>query len=170
METLQNFQIEVSGLDFRPITSADMAFLLSLYGSTRVEEMKRLDWPDAAKGQFIESQFQAQHTYYQNNYRGAKFWVIRKGGQSVGRLYVHPDFQGNGLRIIDISIAPENRGEGLGTEILNQIKQIAGAMGKAVTIHVESFNPAKNLYERLGFKKISETNGVYHLMEWKHII
>nr|WP_278012004.1 hypothetical protein [Flavobacterium gyeonganense] len=35
-----------------------------------------------------------------------------------------------------------------------------------VSIHVESFNPAMNLYKRLGFKKISETNGVYHLMEW----
>jgi hypothetical protein len=23
-----------------------------------------------------------------------------------------------------------------------------------------------NLYKRLGFIKISETNGVYHLMEW----
>jgi ribosomal protein S18 acetylase RimI-like enzyme len=33
---------------------------------------------------------------------------------------------------------------------------------------VEAFNPAKHLYERLGFEKISETNGVYHLMQWNY--
>jgi ribosomal protein S18 acetylase RimI-like enzyme len=35
-----------------------------------------------------------------------------------------------------------------------------------VTIHVEVFNPALRLYERLGFKKVAE-NGPYHLMEWR---
>ena len=37
--------------------------------------------------------------------------------------------------------------------------------GKRVGIHVEMFNPALALYERLGFRKLQE-HGVYHFMEW----
>ena len=37
--------------------------------------------------------------------------------------------------------------------------------GKRVSIHVEMFNPALALHERLGFRKLKE-HGVYHFMEW----
>jgi hypothetical protein len=34
-----------------------------------------------------------------------------------------------------------------------------------LSIHVETFNPAKRLYERLGFV-VAEDKGVYQLMTW----
>ena len=37
--------------------------------------------------------------------------------------------------------------------------------GKRVTIHVEHNDPARGLFDRLGFRHV-DTNGVYHLMEW----
>ncbi|MCP4663054.1 MAG: GNAT family N-acetyltransferase [bacterium] len=37
--------------------------------------------------------------------------------------------------------------------------------GKPVRIHVERFNPAMRLYERLGFTQVDD-QGVYYLMEW----
>jgi predicted GNAT family acetyltransferase len=37
--------------------------------------------------------------------------------------------------------------------------------GKRAGIHVETFNPALALYERLGFRKLRE-HGVHHFMEW----
>jgi hypothetical protein len=33
------------------------------------------------------------------------------------------------------------------------------------TIHVERFNPALHLYERLGFR-LAEDKGVYYFMKW----
>ena len=41
----------------------------------------------------------------------------------------------------------------------------AAAAGKPLRIHVERFNPALRLYERLGFRQI-EDRGVYLFMEW----
>ncbi len=38
--------------------------------------------------------------------------------------------------------------------------------GTRVSIHVEHDNPARRLYDRLGFQHV-DTNGVYHLMEWR---
>ncbi len=127
-------------------------------------------WTDLMKKEFLRSQFEAQHEYYQKNYTGAEFWVIEFEKKSVGRLYLHENFQGKGMRIIDISILPQYRNRGFGQAIFKDLMDRAAHLERPLTIHVEAFNPAKNLYTRLGFKKISETNGVYHLMEWRHTI
>ena len=42
----------------------------------------------------------------------------------------------------------------------------AGAAGKSVTIEVEKFNPAQNLYRRLGFSEIAD-HGPHWEMEWR---
>ncbi|WP_342087359.1 GNAT family N-acetyltransferase [Dyadobacter sp. OTU695] len=160
-----------TALALRPITSKDMPFLREVYASTREAEMERVPfWTDLMKKEFLNSQFKAQHEYYQKNYTGAEFWVIEFKHKGVGRLYLHDDFQGKGMRIIDISILPNYRNRGLGQDIFKDLMNRAADFERPLTIHVEAFNPAKNLYTRLGFKTISETNGIYHLMEWRHTI
>jgi N-acetylglutamate synthase-like GNAT family acetyltransferase len=156
-----------AAVQLRPITSDDSEVLCSIYASTREEEMKRVpQWSAAMVTAFLEQQFNAQHTYYQNYYVGADFWIIEKEGQVIGRLYVQENFQNREVRIIDITLLPLWRNQGIGAGILKDIMKEATRLQRPLTIHVESFNPAKNLYVRLGFNKISETNGVYHLMEW----
>lgn len=156
-------------LKVRPIGPDDMAFLLAAYASTRAEEMERVPhWTEPMKREFVTSQFNAQHDYYQKNYTGGHFWVIENKGNNIGRLYLHENYQGKGMRIIDITIVPQFRNRGLGASILKDLMDQASRLGRPLSIHVEAFNPAKNLYTRLGFKTVSETNGVYHLMEWTH--
>jgi len=82
----------------------------------------------------------------------------------AGRLYVHP--RPDEIRIMDIALLPEFRGQGIGTFLLKQILAEGKEQRKAVTIHVEVFNPAMRLYERLGFKKKMSSSPVYDLMEW----
>ena len=41
------------------------------------------------------------------------------------------------------------------------------AAGKSVSIHVELYNPALRLYERLGFQAKGQDDGVYRLMVWR---
>jgi hypothetical protein len=41
----------------------------------------------------------------------------------------------------------------------------ARASAKPLRIHVERFNPALRLYERLGFRQV-EDKGVYLFLEW----
>ena len=49
--------------------------------------------------------------------------------------------------------------------LLRNLLNEAKAAGKRVTIHVERYNPALQLYERLGFS-VAEDKGVYLLLEW----
>lgn len=145
----------------------DYDLLAEIYKSTRRKEMEQVEhWSEAQKEAFLNQQFFAQHEYYQKNYIGALFYVINYKNVTIGRLYIHQNYENRCIRIIDIAILPEWQNKGFGTKILKDILAEAETRQMPVTIHVESFNPAMNLYERLGFKKISETNGVYFLFEW----
>jgi N-acetylglutamate synthase-like GNAT family acetyltransferase len=157
-------------LHLRSITANDDEILCHIYSRTRTEELAQLtDWTSTQKETFLRSQFTAQHTYYQNNYKGAHFWVIEYRSQIIGRLYLHTRYEGEAMRIIDITILPEWRHRGIGTQILLDVMEFAAGMNRSVTIHVESFNPAMKLYKKLGFALVSQTNGVYHLLEWKTV-
>ncbi|PYJ86874.1 MAG: GNAT family N-acetyltransferase, partial [Verrucomicrobia bacterium] len=52
-----------------------------------------------------------------------------------------------------------------GTKLLRDLQEEARGAGKSLTIHVERFNRALELYQRLGFKQV-EDKGVYLLLEW----
>lgn len=149
-------------LSFRPIREQDMEFLFHVYASTRAEEMAVVPWSDEEKDQFLNMQFTAQHTHYQEHYSDSQFDLILQDGEAIGRLYL--DRRDDEFRIVDIALLPEHRGKGLGAGILQDILDEAGALNLPVRIHVESNNPAMNLYLRLGFVKTDDT-GVYHLME-----
>jgi GNAT superfamily N-acetyltransferase len=153
----------------RKIEQTDFDLLLKIYASTRQPELDQMkNWTESMKQSFVSQQFNAQHTHYQNNYLKAFFYIINKGKTGIGRLYLDEYFGENEFRIIDITLLPEWRGRGIGQQILKEILLKAAKNGKRVSIHVETFNPAMQLYFRLGFKKVSETNGVYHLLEWKN--
>lgn len=147
----------------RPVTPADESFLARVYASTRWEELAPTGWSDEQKAVFCRRQFDAQSEYYLANYPEASFQVIERDGEPIGRLYVARWKQE--IRIVDISLLPECRGTGLGTKLLRELQEEARSAGKSLTIHVERFNPALRLYQRLGFQEI-EDKGVYILMGW----
>ena len=151
-------------ITFRPIQPEDMDFLCAVYASTRSDEMALTGWSPEQIDAFLRMQFEAQHQHYQTYYPDASFQVILHQDEPIGRLYVaHWDTE---IRLVDIAILPAYRGAGIGTAILTDLLAEGQRVGKPVSIHVEQYNPALRLYERLGFVHRS-TYGVYFLMEWQ---
>jgi ribosomal protein S18 acetylase RimI-like enzyme len=148
--------------DLRPASTSDRDFLLRVYASTREEELRLVDWSDEQKAAFVRQQFDAQDAYYREHYDPATFDVIEDDGTPVGRLYVAR--WEHEIRIMDIALVPEHRGRGIGTALLETLLDEAATTGKRLSIHVEVNNPARRLYERLGFSPVEE-RGVYVLME-----
>jgi ribosomal protein S18 acetylase RimI-like enzyme len=148
----------------RPATAGDRALLERVYASTRAEELAQTQWSDEQKAQFCAAQFTAQDVYYREHYPTAQFSVIEHDGQPAGRLYV--DRWENEIRVMDITVLPEHRGAGIGTKLLRDLQDEAAAAGKPLSIHVEKFNRALALYERLGFQ-VREDKGIYLLMDWR---
>ena len=151
---------------FRSQTNDDVDFLRELYVSTRWEELAPIiDWTEAQKHAFLESQFAAQWRHYQSAYHDAEFQIVLLHDHEAGRFYLHRGE--SDWRVVDISLLPEHRNQGVGTAILSSLIQQADAAGIKVSIHVETFNRARRLYQRLGFCIVSQ-NGPYDLMERPH--
>jgi len=147
----------------RPVTVEDWGFLYSVYASTREAELAGVDWTEEDKAAFLWQQFEAQDRHCREQYDGAAYDVIEVDSRPVGRLYVAR--WTDEIRIMDIALLPENRRRGIGTGLLRELLDEGARTGKRVTVHVEQFNPARRLYERLGFRWARDV-GVYVLMQW----
>ena len=153
-----------ASLRLRPVRwLEDTPFLEAVYASTRAEELAQVPWSDDQKAAFCRMQFAAQHGHYQEHYPHADFQVIELQGKPIGRLYVHRGERE--IRIIDITLLPDHRRSGLGSRLLRELQSEARTSGRPLTIHVEKFNPALRLYERLGFRTAAD-RGAYLFLQW----
>ena len=151
------------GLSFRRLVGRDLPFLETLYASTRLEEVASTGWPEAEQREFLSQQFTAQHAHYLQHYPDADWLIVKFERKRIGRLYL--ERWPTQHRIIDIALLPDYRGQGFGAAMMQDVMDEARDAGKDVSIHVEKQNPAKRLYERLGFEAV-EDKGVYDLMKW----
>ena len=147
----------------RPVDDEDLPFLYACYASARADELAPLNWDQQTHTAFLTMQFNAQHQYYREHYADAEFRVIVVEGRPAGRIYVA--WLEDGLRLMEITLLPSFRNQGIGTALVRQVLDEAARAGKQVRLHVEPFNPALRLYQRLGFVKL-EDRGVYWFMGW----
>jgi ribosomal protein S18 acetylase RimI-like enzyme len=156
--------VATAEVTLRPVGPADAEFLLRVYASTRSEELAPVPWSSEQKDAFLRQQFEAQGAYWRETYPKADFAVVEVDGGPAGRLYVNrgPDE----IRLVDIALLPEYRRGGIGTGLIRELLAEAETRSLPVTIHVEVFNPARALYERLGFEWVAD-RGAYVLMQWR---
>ena len=151
-----------AGVTLREECPADREFLADLYESTREEELRPVPWDVVTKRAFLRGQFELQWTHYRQHYPGAEWLLIEYGAEAIGRVYV--DASHREVRLMDIALRAEHRSHGIGTAIVTSLLRYADALALPTTLHVEPFNPATRLYERLGFAT-HETRGIYLFME-----
>lgn len=153
----------------REAVPGDAAFLRRVYAGTRQEELAWLPVGEAGREAFLELQFTAQDRQFRQQ-EGAEFLVISQGEQDVGRLVLARTPKAPGtpetgprpgcLRVVDLSLLPEWRGRGLGTAVLQSALSQADRDGRSAELHVAEHNPARRLYERLGFV-VTDVHPVY---------
>ena len=151
-------------IHFRPATQEDDSFLCQVFASTREQLLASLPFDATQKVAFARQQHLCQDRYYRQQYPGARFDIISSGEQRIGRLYVNRTREE--ILIIDIALLPEYRGAGLGGALLKDLMAEAAETGRQVTIHVDKFNPALRLYQRLGFQIIQDAGADWR-MEWR---
>jgi ribosomal protein S18 acetylase RimI-like enzyme len=153
-----------SGVALRNAVAEDEEFLLQVYASTRAEEMTLVPWSDEQKAGFVKMQFKAQHSHYHETFPDADYKIIQQGDERVGRLYVDRD--DDRIHILDLTIIPAHRNQGIGAGLLGELLAEAAEKGKVVRIHVETFNPSQKLFQRLGFLPVAD-EGLNRLYEWQ---
>ena len=138
----------------RPALAIDRELLLSIYASTRAEELAQTAWTAEERTAFIRTQFDAQDRYQRTRFPNAAHSMILLDGQSVGRICV--DRPGQEIRVVDIALLIHARGRGIATELVGDLVAEADEAGIPVRLHADADGRARALYERLGFRRIDD--------------
>ncbi|MBZ5491810.1 MAG: GNAT family N-acetyltransferase [Acidobacteriia bacterium] len=146
----------------RPAMPDDRDFLFRLYVSTRIEEIRGFGWNTVQQEAFFRMQFNAQQQWYQSTYSTAENQIIEKDHEPIGRMIVQRER--DTWRLLDISLLPEHRGQGIGGELIRNLIKDCGAAGAVLQLQVVNTNPAQRLYTRLGFIKTGQDQ-IYTQME-----
>jgi ribosomal protein S18 acetylase RimI-like enzyme len=147
----------------RPLALEDEPFLWQmLYEAAHMtQEDKPVDavknHPDLAKyvrdwGRTTDIGFVA--IFVNKNQSIGAVWLRLLTGENKGYGYIN-----DATPELAIAVLPEHTGKGVGTQLIAHVLEAAKALYPSVSLSVRATNPAKRLYERLGFRVVegSET-------------
>ncbi len=147
----------------RPATPHDREFLLSVYASTRADEMAMVQWAEAQKAAFVSMQFEAQDAAYRSTYPDGRFQIVTIGDHACRPAVSRPASRRDPASSTS-TLLPDHRGTGIGSTLLSGIIAESHVAGLPIRLHVEHGNRARRLYERFGFITIA-VDDVYEMME-----
>lgn len=150
--------------ELKKIVGEDEPFLFEVYASTRKQEIDSWGWSSEQKELFLSLQWRAQQASYKQKFPNANHYVVLYENVYVGRCITEELLEYHHL--IDLSILPSYQGKGIGTFIIKQLQKKAKNKDKPVILHVFHTNPARHLYERIGFQRI-EADELYVKMQWQ---
>jgi ribosomal protein S18 acetylase RimI-like enzyme len=153
----------------RPERPADKDFLRNLITATIALELGAAAWPEPMRSHLLQVQYSARRHARLAAFPDAEpadsqgkyaSYIIEADGVPAGWLVVAA--MSCETRVVEIMVAPELRGKGIGSAALRQV--LATAAGP-VRLSVNIANGAAiRLYERLGFRKV-EQDDLQFLME-----
>ena len=136
-----------------------------LFAVDKLAEFAAIGLPQPQAEALVQMQWRGRTLTYANQYPGAEDWTISlEDGTPIGRYLLQKTPQG--LRMVDFAILPEWRGQGIGTQVLQQLIHNTATNGAVFSLRVEKNNRALNLYKRLGFTIVS-SDEISFEMEWK---
>lgn len=137
----------------RPATDSDYEYLYRLNEATmRVyREQAYGPWEESVERRRLADHFQPDST---------RILVI--DGRDAGMIDVRAGE--TSVNLANIRIAPEYQRRGFGSRILRGILEDAHREGRSVMLSALKVNPARRLYERLGFMVVGET-ATHFMME-----
>lgn len=137
-------------LSFRQAVEADVPFLLLLRERTMVTHQlaSGLVPSEDEREQRVRARFESAQ-------------IILLAGEPIGMLKVIRD--GVMWDLLQIQLTPEKQGAGWGTRIVQGLIADARRCGASLRLSVLRANPARHLYERLGFVVTQEGPHSYEM-------
>ena len=143
----------VSDITLRPATRDDYDFLWALLVDTlRPYVEATWGWDEAY-----------QRTRFRDHFDPARGDVVLADGVAVGVISV--ERREDCIFLSTIGITPAYQGRGLGTRLIQDLLDEGRAREMPVELQVLKVNPARGLYERLGFEVVGESE-THWQMRW----
>lgn len=135
--------IRLNQIERRPATEADFSFLLELRRQTMTAHQVHagLAPSDDERRERVLARYECAE-------------ILSYEGRPVGLWKVVRD--GREWDLIQIQLKPELQGFGVGKALIEGLIDEARAAGASINLKVLRGNPARRLYERLGFEVVQE--------------
>jgi GNAT superfamily N-acetyltransferase len=159
---------EVINVHLRQAVSEDEDFLLQLFLATQPMETASWNMSAIAREQLLQMQFQGRRQTYAAQYPDAEDLIIclNEEGDVESRVGRHLVMrQEDAILGIDLAVLPAYQKKGLGGLVLQGVQRQCAKEGLRFRLQVLHTNPARRLYDRLGFRMVSQ-DLLYVQMEW----
>lgn len=137
--------------ELRPARENDRPFIFESYKATLREHV---EWAWGWNETF-------QRDGFWTHLPLADFQVISVGEVNAGAMHVETGKSSNFVRMI--FLLPSFQRQGFGSALLRREVVRARKEGKSLDLKVIKSNPAKQLYDRLGFVVVEENDATYHM-------
>src|SRR5262245_60746974 len=132
-------------IDLRPGAPEDREYLWRLHCKTMREYVdKTWGWNEAWQRRRFDETFDA-----------LPLLLIEKEGEPIGYIFVQRP--GHEIFLAAIEIAPEQQNQGIASQLIKELLDESDQSNLPVKLSVLKVNPARRLYERLGFRCAGET-------------
>lgn len=127
----------------RKATPEDVPFLIKLRQETMNPHL-----PASGVNQSEEEHLQRVLAHFESAE------ILIKGSEPAGLLKVVRD--GQSWELVQVQLRPALQGQGFGTTLLKQLVSEARTANTTLRLNVLKANPARRMYERLGFTVVTE--------------
>lgn len=135
-------------IEFRNVKDNDFDWLYDLRSQTMANYVND-------SGEKFNSETQSKRIM--KEYESIK--IVRSDNQDIGMFKVKRN--SDKWEIIQIQLLPNYQHLGIGTKLIKSLQAEASKQGVAIFLSVLKVNPAKQLYERLGFEVFQEKEKSY---------
>jgi ribosomal protein S18 acetylase RimI-like enzyme len=145
---------DAAALTLRQATPQDVPTLMALRRATMLEHLRSAGAPDDEASLLARVEYRLEDA--QLAYLGDEF---------LGLFKTHP--MPDAWMLVQVQITPARQGQGWGAALIRRLLERAAAEHRSVVLHVLKTNPARRLYERLGFVIEGDSeNGLEYVMRW----
>jgi ribosomal protein S18 acetylase RimI-like enzyme len=102
-----------------------------------------------------------QHESFAQQWHAAEVRIITVASKDVGWLQTAPAT--DAIFVAQLCLEERFQRQGIGSRVMRTVIEEAAREGKAVTLGVVKINPARRLYERLGFSVTHEDQYKYYM-------
>jgi ribosomal protein S18 acetylase RimI-like enzyme len=147
-----------TNIKFRPADKEDYEF---------VHKAHHASYYDVVIRQFGKWEIKTQDKFFESSWKKFPYEIILIKGKQCGYLSIE---ETNNLVILhELVLLPEFQGQGIGSTILSEFITKAKKNNTKITLQVLKKNSAQELYRRLGFMDIGETD-THFKMEYNPLL
>lgn len=156
--------VELATLTYlKSVRPDDDAFLYDVFCTTWQDEVAALPNQNLAR-HVLRIQHTAQERRFDTRYPGHRRFVVSHEGERVGRFYLFAS--GSTLHIVDLTLLPQFRRQGIGTRLVRDLMGVASSDGQRVSMRVGRADESSlGHYASLGFRLVS-SDELGHYFEW----